>query len=341
MTFQWYNIKIFFRKDISTISGVWKIKIQFQFNSRSSGQGVPEAIQLAKKCSGFLEGNFYKINFDSPTDNNLSKILQLVGRLKGSIITINNGEPVNATKFINTFQCQQRLLCKGVCSHVMFGYYDLREFNISNSRDIEDKVLTINDNYMVERLSDFLEDIGDNRFKVDKDLLAMYFFDMTEFEGNYCSKYNKDEINKELQKFPNEIKLETHEERYDDGFEDQLTVEISPENALVFNSEIDNQLPILEILKVCEAISLVHYSRQTYLTIHNSNIQIYHYPNSKKYVLLRTIKKSLEMDNETTGLVSKKNNLFYFKDANFDIYFQLVEKEDPRIEEYSRTLSNI
>ena len=35
--------------------------IEFRFNSKSSGQNVPEAIRIALKCGGFIEDRFYKI----------------------------------------------------------------------------------------------------------------------------------------------------------------------------------------------------------------------------------------------------------------------------------------
>ena len=56
------------------IRGGNKMKIEFKFNSRSSGQNVPEAISLAQKCEGVIENKFYKIEFDNPKDKNLEKL---------------------------------------------------------------------------------------------------------------------------------------------------------------------------------------------------------------------------------------------------------------------------
>ena len=75
------------------------MKIKFQFNARSSGQGVPEALTMAKKCGGVLENKFYVIEFNDPHDKNLGRLFNLVGNLKGSVILIDDGEPVNAVKF--------------------------------------------------------------------------------------------------------------------------------------------------------------------------------------------------------------------------------------------------
>lgn len=64
------------------------MKIKFQFNARSSGQGVPEALTLAKKCDGVLDNKFYAIEFNDPRDTNLGRLFNLVGNLKGSVILI-------------------------------------------------------------------------------------------------------------------------------------------------------------------------------------------------------------------------------------------------------------
>lgn len=40
------------------------MRIEFKFNSKSSGQNVPEAIRLAEKCGGVIENKYYKINFE-------------------------------------------------------------------------------------------------------------------------------------------------------------------------------------------------------------------------------------------------------------------------------------
>ena len=98
------------------------MKIKFQFNSRSSGQGVPEALTLAKKCGGVLDNKFYAIEFDDPRDKNLGRLFNLVGNLKGSVILVDDGEPVNAVKFFYAVNCQDKLLCKGECKHLQLEY---------------------------------------------------------------------------------------------------------------------------------------------------------------------------------------------------------------------------
>lgn len=147
------------------------MRIFFQFNSTSSGQGVPEAIRLAKKYNGVLEGKFYKVEFKSPDDQNLMKFHELVGNLKGSLITMDDNEPIKASKFFNTFNCRDKLFCKGICTHARIGYYPLKEFNTRYIDKIENNILITNETYMLSSLSNFLEEKEENLFKLDKDLV--------------------------------------------------------------------------------------------------------------------------------------------------------------------------
>jgi DEAD/DEAH box helicase domain-containing protein len=62
-------------------------EITFRFNSRSTGQGVPEASDMARALKGRLDGKIFVLTFDSPKDENLRRLLELVGKLKYSEIT--------------------------------------------------------------------------------------------------------------------------------------------------------------------------------------------------------------------------------------------------------------
>lgn len=83
--------------------------IEFRFNSKSSGQNVPEAIRIADRCRGFIEDKFYKIKFDDPENKDLKKLFELVGNLKGTAIVIDKEEPVIAHKFFNVVNCPEKL----------------------------------------------------------------------------------------------------------------------------------------------------------------------------------------------------------------------------------------
>jgi len=53
-----------------------------RFNSKSKAKNVPEAVKIAKKLKGDLEGNFYRIEFDSMENKDLVSLYKLVGSLK-------------------------------------------------------------------------------------------------------------------------------------------------------------------------------------------------------------------------------------------------------------------
>ena len=55
-----------------------------QFNSKSKAKNIPEAIKIAKKLKGELDGDFYRIEFDSLEDKDLVSLYKLVGGLKQS-----------------------------------------------------------------------------------------------------------------------------------------------------------------------------------------------------------------------------------------------------------------
>jgi len=233
------------------------LKITFRFNSKSSGQGVHEAVSIAQKCNGILDGKFLKIEFDSPEDKSLAKLLELVGHLKGSLIFIDNELSVIASKFMKNFNCPDKLFCKGICNHTHLGYYPLKEFKTYYGRSIKNNVLTTFDSHLLSSISNFLEEIEENRFKLNKELLYQYFIESTEFERKYCSKYNEEKTKMEIDKLPNEICFITPEE-YEE--EEKETNKIL--RGILTNCVIDSKLSIEDILNCSNAISLLSFPSQ-------------------------------------------------------------------------------
>jgi len=179
------------------------LKITFQFNSKLSEQGVHDSISIAQKCKGNLEGKLFKVRFDTPEDINLNKLIEFVGHLKGSLIIIDNEEGVVVSKFLNTFNCQNKLLCNGICDHATIGNHPLENFNIHYSQNIENNVLTTENNRIISSLSNFLDEVEPNHFKLNKELLIKNFLESTKFERKFCSKYNEQIIKSEIEKLPN------------------------------------------------------------------------------------------------------------------------------------------
>lgn len=181
--------------------------IVFQFNAKSSGQNVPEAKSIAKKCEGIIENNFYKIEFETPEDANLEKLINLVGGLKGSRILINKGEGVSSRNFLNTIHCQDKLFCKGICTHVKIGKTTIDEFILRYERNIENGELITTEIDLLKELSDFLEETSEDRFKLSNILFSEHFQKQTDIEKRLCQRYDEKKIRTTIEKFPNKIKF--------------------------------------------------------------------------------------------------------------------------------------
>ena len=103
------------------------MKIRLEFNTKSSGLGIPDAIRIAKKCNGVLDGKIYKVEFTSEKNNDLRKLLDLIGNLKSSKIFLDE-EEVNPRDFKDTFDCRNFTFCKGICNHKYFEGSDIERF---------------------------------------------------------------------------------------------------------------------------------------------------------------------------------------------------------------------
>jgi len=324
------------------------LKIVFQFNSKSSGQGVHDAVSIAQKYNGILDGKFYKIQFDSPEDKNLDKLLELVGNLKGSLIFIDNEEGVVASKFMNTFNCPDKLLCKGICNHTHLGYYPLKEFKAYYGRSIKNNVLTTNDSHLIGSISDFLDEIEENHFKLNKELVYQYFVESTEFEKKYCSKYNEEKTKMEVDKLPNEICFITPEKYEGEIYMEEYEGEEKEINkilrGILTNCVIDSKLSIEDILNCSNAISLLSFPSQGNM-IQDTDVWVYSYPHIDKFILMKLKTQELEPkitdDQEIIDVVTKEKNLFYLKNPYIELYFQVFDSNDPAAKDYYKILKNL
>lgn len=220
------------------------MKIEFRFNSRSSGQSVPEAIALAEKCGGVIEGKFYTIEFDNPRDKKLGKLSNLVGNLKVSVILVNEGAPVNARKFFAAVNCQDKLLCKDACKHFKLGYYPVDQFAQIHSPNIKGEVLKTSSPALFRFLSNFLEPISDTQFKFNKQSFLEKANVELVMESQFCEKYDFSKFTDYVNKLPSEMELISAEELPEERYEkDQAIAYILPECV------IDNNLPFESIVR--------------------------------------------------------------------------------------------
>lgn len=323
------------------------MRIEFKFNSKSSGQNVPEAIRLADKCGGVIKNNYYKINFESPGDKNLRKLFELVGNLKGSVISINGEEPVVAHKFFYAINCPEKLLCKGLCKHVRLGYYDIQSFLENNSEYIENGVFSISDENLIKSMTNFLEVSEEDQFIIDKKRFLEHFQIETEMEKEFCEKYNILSVEKELEKFPNKIKLVPYEEvdyADEDGLERrESSIEKLIETVLsysILSSELSNK----EMMQCAKAMTLLN-SYTSGVSIEDTDIIIFAFPRLSKFILTKLILISdypEESDDEELIYVVKiEEGFFCASNPHSKLYFKLFDDDDSKIEEYFKILKRI
>ncbi len=92
-------------------------KIIFQFNSKSRGGDVPEAIKIAKSLRSEFDGKNYKVYFDSVSNENLLLLDNLVGSLSGTRFFVN-GEELEPYILSSIFNCPQKSKCDGKCVYI-------------------------------------------------------------------------------------------------------------------------------------------------------------------------------------------------------------------------------
>ncbi len=309
--------------------------IEFHFNSRSSGQDVPEAIRIAKQHGGYIEDKFYKIKFDNPEHNDLKKLYELVGHLKGSAIILGEGEPIRPNKFFRAINCPDKLLCNGVCKHVIFGYYDLQTFIEKFSGNIENGVLTSFEEQIISRLTEFLEIIEENRFKINKKLFLDYFLRETEMEKQFCSKYSFDKTKKEIENLPSEIKIIPYEESAE--FRQRYE-----EEELEFNQVIETILTHCEISsnfspkEIQECANSVVYlaSAKIFTLLEDTDILISALPKLKLFILAKiALIEDLDQEKEdeeedSQYLITKEDDYFCASNSALKLYFRIFSEGD-------------
>lgn len=321
------------------------MKIKFQFNARSSGQGVPEALTLAKKCGGVLDNKFYVIEFDDPRDKNLVRLFKLVGSLKGSVILVNDGEPVNAVKFFSTVNCQDKLLCKGACKHFKLGYYHVDQFAQIHSPNIEGEVLKTSSPALFRFLSNFLEPIDDNQFKFNKQLFLENANIELSMERQFCDKFDFSKFTDYVNNLPSEMELisaEELEDSYGERYEEDQGIAY-----ILSKCQLDNDLPFKTIVRCSKAISLLFRFTEP-IRMSDSDISIYSFPEIDKIILVKLIVSEVESfseepanDEERTYIIKEKQGFFTVKNDAFELYFQIFEESNPDSEEYFKNLRKL
>ncbi len=311
------------------------MKINFKFNSKSSSQNIQEAKRLAEKCGGVLEGKLYSIDFDSFNDKDLEQLFFLIGHLKGSVITIDGSEPFNAAKLFNVVNCRDKLLCKGSCNHITFGYYPLAQFNLQYGAYIKEGVLSTSDPSLITQISKFLDPIDDTHFKVNKELYLKYLNEITELENQFCEKYDKEKIKEEIAKLPEKVELVSEERAFE---QEEYTGDDTIIRQILSAAEIDDKFSFDEILDCSKSVSLLLNTVKGHY-INNTDVLIYYHPYVNKFVLAKLKVLEDEFNNsdeeeEIADIITKEEGIYCIKDSYKELYFKAFDIQDGQAQKY-------
>lgn len=320
------------------------MEIEFKFNSKSSGQNVPEAIRLAQKLGGYLDKQYYKIKFASNEDDNLKTLYDLVGNLKGTEIIIGEEGPIVAHKFFRAVACIDKLLCKGICKHVRLGIHDLENFTMVNSENIKNGLLTISDPYVIREFSNFLEQTEENRFKLNKELILTYFEEETKMERRFCEKYNFSKIQDAIKELPNEIQLVAREQiKYEPEYGEEFEFE-NLVRTILTHCKLSSSLSFKDMLDCSKAISLL-INKVGCVNIENTAIMMYSFPATNQIILAKVIADEDNFDEQEDAelefIASKENEFFCVSNPSLRLYFQIFDEQDSTIESYYNKLKSL
>ncbi len=319
------------------------MRIEFKFNSKSSGQNVPEAIRLAEKLGGVIKDRFYKINFESPENKDLRKIFELVGNLKGSAISINGEEPVVAQKFFYAVNCPEKFLCKGICKHVLIGYDNIDEFMEKNSENTINGILSTSDQDLIRYMSDYLEVLGEDKFRIDKTRFMEYLHIEIEMEKKFCENFDLIKVENEIEKLPKEINLVPYEEIEEDEYEEDFTVE-KVIQAILTHSDMSSEMSFNDVLLCSKTVSLLFRSIISTGVV-DADVNIFSYPSLNQIILVKLLydkRIQEELDEEDPGyIITKVENIFCASNSYSKLYFILFNEDDHTIQEHFEKLKSL
>jgi len=74
-------------------------EIQFKFNFKSKGKNIQEALKIIQEFNYIIEDNFYIINFSNLNDDNLTKLIEIIGHLNNTQIKVDNSKWIHTKNF--------------------------------------------------------------------------------------------------------------------------------------------------------------------------------------------------------------------------------------------------
>lgn len=233
------------------------------------------------------------------------------------------------------------MLCKGICEHIRIGYNSIEEFLENNSENIENGILSTSDQDLIRYMLDYLEVLGEDKFKIDRTRLLKYFLIETEMEKKFCEKFDLAKVENEIDKLPKEINLVPYEELEEEyGFRE---VEKMIETILI-NCEISSEMSFNDVLRCSKAVSLLFGSLIS-TVIEDIDVYFFWYPSLKQIILVKLLfdkRVYEEQEEEELGyIITKVDNFFCASNPYSNLYFNLFDEDDPTIQEHFEKLKSL
>ncbi|MHA1130899.1 MAG: hypothetical protein ACTSQQ_08830 [Candidatus Helarchaeota archaeon] len=86
-----------------------EVKVEIWFNSKSSGQGITDALKIADNHEKSFDGKMCIVKFASAEDKDIEKILKAVGNLKYTKVLVD-GVEYPSRNVARTLFCDEKLL---------------------------------------------------------------------------------------------------------------------------------------------------------------------------------------------------------------------------------------
>ena len=233
------------------------------------------------------------------------------------------------------------MLCKGICKHIGIGYNNIEDFLEKNSENIENGIFSTSDENLIRFMSDYLEDLGEDKFKIDRDRFLEYFRIETEMEEKFCKKFDLTKVENEIEKLPKEIILVPYEEIEEEYVFSEVEKMIEK---ILIHCEISSEMSFNDVLRCSKAVSLL-FGRLISTVIEDTDVYIFSFPSLKQIILAKLLfdeKLNEEQEEEELGyIITKVDNIFCASNPYSKLYFNLFNEDDPSIQEHFEKLKSL
>lgn len=301
------------------------MNIYFQYNSKSSGQNVPLANEIARELGFERRERYNVVEFDDPADPGLRRLYDLVGNLKGSRIFLDEDTTLSPRRLFETVACPERVTCDGLCSHVRFGKMTLTRLIDRYGRFTQEEELTIYGDDLIEALAPFLEEEGDGTLSLNKDLLLEAFKEGASSERLFCAKYDKNLLLSEVAKLPGTLHYRPVS-KLEQAFSDaHVPREMDLLRTVVAHSSLDDELTPSERVQAVDALRLIERRR---MPVGESGAWLSSSPYEDVAVTWTLVPKDVSEEGAVAAKVVKEDGAFVLDCPFFELRFCVSSKEE-------------